>query len=288
MYLCRESSILLNEQATSLTGPTASFKVHYWGIVPKLMDNPVHKHSFFEVCYVMDGTGEYTDDGVNYLLYKGVHFCSRPGISHQIRTQEGLFLLYVAFELDESNSHPATIDQFRELSLSREIWVQEGDQAPTSLLWRSLLIQEQTSGNLPTAAVSAVSYALLHSFLTLFGKNEKKPAKTTQASNRIVNQAKLYIRDNISQPLSLRSVASFLCVSERHLSRLFAGGIHENFNNYIRSERIRKASELLLYSEHSIKMIAEATGFASVHYFTRMFMKEKKLPPGEFRKKNKT
>ncbi|WP_372663428.1 helix-turn-helix domain-containing protein [Cohnella sp.] len=284
MYLLKESLSRLNEEAISLVGSTASFKVHYWGIYPKLMDNPLHKHSFFEVCYVMDGIGEYTDNGVFYPLAKGTHFCSRPGITHQIRTQEGLFLLYIAFEIDESKSQPSMTENFRELALSQEIWIQEDEECPTALLWKSLLLQEQDIGTLPSAAIPVVAYALLQSFLTLFGKNEKKPAATRHGPNLILSQAKLYILDNLAQPLSLGSIANYLNVSERHLSRLFGEGIHESFTTFIRNERIRKATDLLAHSELTIKEIAEASGFASVHYFTRLFTKEKQLPPGKYRK----
>src|SRR5690606_6535815 len=100
----------------------------------------------------------------------------------------------------------------------------------------------------------------------------------------LLQQAKLYIRDNLSQSLSLRHVANYLNVSERHLSRLFAEGIHESFTDFIRSERIRQAAHLLQTTERAIKDIAEATGFSTVHYFSRVFAEVMKLPPGEFRK----
>jgi AraC-like DNA-binding protein/mannose-6-phosphate isomerase-like protein (cupin superfamily) len=285
VYSYKESQARLNEQAISLSGDTVTFKVHYWGVSPKLTDNPIHKHSFFEVCYVMDGVGEYTDEGIDYPLSKGTHFCSRPGVTHQIRTKEGLFLLFVAFELNESKTQSATIDDFKDLASSQDIWVVGGEHCPTALLWKSLLIEEQGLGSLPNSAIPAVAHALLQSFLTLFGKNKKEPAAFRHGSNIIVKQAKLYIRDNLSRPLSLHNISSILSVSERHLSRLFAGGIGESFSQYVRSERIHQAAHLLMNSELSIKEIAEATGFSSVHYFSRLFMKEKGLPPGKYRKR---
>src|SRR5665647_26328 len=122
MYLCRESRVMLNEQALVLNGDAACFKIHYWGVDPCLHDNPVHKHSFFEVCFCMDGEGVYMDDYINYPLNKGTHFCSRPGITHQIRSKDGLFLLYVAFELDEKHSDEATLEAFRLLTENGEAW----------------------------------------------------------------------------------------------------------------------------------------------------------------------
>lgn len=284
MYLCKETQSILNEQALLLGGAGAAFNIHYWGINPQLFDNPVHGHSFFEVCYVMNGEGEYTDNGIVYPLREGTHFCSKPGVTHQIRTKEGLFLLYVAFELDETRSQDHVIESFRSLAEQGSVCIPAGGEIPTALLWKTLLLQENQKENLPAQAVLSVAHALLFSFLTLFGNHEPL-ASSRKDSAVILRQAKLFIRDNLTQPLNLRDIANYMNVSERHLSRLFSAGINENFTNYIREERIRKAAGLLVSSELSIKEIAEVTGFSSVHYFTRVFMKEKELPPGQFRRK---
>lgn len=286
MYLSKETTSMLNEIATVLQTSEVSFKVHYWGVNPQLFDNPVHKHSFFEVCYVLSGVGEYMDDGVIYPLQAGMHFCSRPGVTHQIRTQKGLFLLYVAFEIDESLTNEPVREAFERLSETANVCIQKDEQHPTTLLWKALMLQNDEGNNLPAAAVPSVAYALIQSFVTLFGAQGPKQEINNKRknSNILLQQAKLYIRDNLAGPISLHDVANHLNISERHLSRLFSAGIDESFTEFIRSERVRQASRLLMNSELPIKKIAELTGFSSVHYFTRVFMEDKKLPPGKFRR----
>jgi AraC family L-rhamnose operon transcriptional activator RhaR len=277
---------MLNEIATFLVGSNAVFNVHYWGVVPDLPDNSVHKHSFFEVCFILGGEGEYTDAGIHYPLRAGTHICSRPGVRHQIRTTDGLFILYVAFELDETRSDDKMLEAYRNLANDAESCVQVADDHPTSLLWKLLLLQKEESMHLPESSIPPLAYTLLLSFLTLFGKKRYHSIGMTRAkSNVLLQRAKLYVRDNLSQPLSILHVAEYLNVSARHLSRLFSTGIHESFTNYLISERIRQAANLLITTEHSIKEIAEATGFSSVHYFTRLFKQIKNIPPGEFRRK---
>ncbi|WP_152394160.1 AraC family transcriptional regulator [Paenibacillus guangzhouensis] len=285
MYLHKETQSMLNEIATVLQTSDACFKVHYWGINPQLFDNPVHKHSFFEVCYVLAGVGTYMDDGVEYQLRSGAHFCSRPGVTHQIRTQEGLYLLYVAFELDESLTQGPMREAYEALSEHATVFVQQDEHHPTALLWKSLMLQDGSTGNLPAAAIGTVAYSLILSFLTLFGvhTNVEKVNVQRTNSNRLLQQAKLYIRDNLAGTIGLTDVARYLNVSERHLSRLFSAGIGETFTDFVRHERVRQATRLLLRTELPIKQIAEETGFSSVHYFTRVFMEDKKLPPGRFR-----
>ncbi len=122
-----------------------------------------------------------------------------------------------------------------------------------------------------------LAHTLLVSFLGLF-LNEKKQSLTTDQlrPNLILQRAKSFIRDNFDKQLSLGMIAQYLNVSERHLSRLFSEGINESFITFIRKERVRQAAFLLQTTDLSIKEIAEATGFGTVHYFTRVFAAEKK------------
>jgi YesN/AraC family two-component response regulator len=285
MYRYKESETLLSEQALYLQGSGACFKVHYWGAVERLVSNPVHKHSFFEICYVLDGEGEYTDNGDEFLLRKGTHFCSRPNITHQIRTAEGLSIVYVAFELDESRSSDDMILKYRWLADHAQVLMQQEDLTPTALLWRALLLQNSEAVNLPAQAIPSLAHALLLSFLTLYGKSAQTSSVKHQKSNNLLNQAKMFIRDNLAQPLSLSLVAGYLNISGRHLSRLFSSGIHETFTSYVNRERLHYSVHLLLTTQYSLKEIADKSGFSSVHYYTSLFMKEKQLPPGKFRQK---
>ncbi|OXS61832.1 hypothetical protein B1A99_04280 [Cohnella sp. CIP 111063] len=288
MELGNETQALLNELAANVrTGNGTDLKIHYWGVNPRHLSNSVHRHSFFEICYVLEGEGEYSERGVDYPLRAGTHFCSRPGIDHQIRSLEGMYLLYVAFEADERGSRDAAIEPFHALAGYGEACVHDDEgNLPSSLLWKSLLLREEGRGRLSPDALRAAAGALLLSFPGLFGSEASSPARSSGSSDVLLRQAKLYIRDNLSRDLSLREIAGNLNVSERHLSRLFSGGIWENFTNYVRSERVRRAAELLAGSDLAIKEIAEATGFSSVHYFTRVFIREKGVAPGQFRRKH--
>ncbi|RAV08730.1 helix-turn-helix domain-containing protein [Paenibacillus contaminans] len=284
MLLYKESCERLHDFAMEPSQPGSAFHVHYWGVAEKLSSNPVHKHSFFEICYVLGGTGEYTDGGVDYSLRKGVLFCSRPGITHQIRTRDGLSIVFVAFEPDDAATDESMLEAWRQLADKGRVYA-EASRSATELLWESLLLRENDRSCLPEAAVPAAACALLISFLSLFGENERRSAARPRQDSAIVRRAKLYIRDNLGERLSLGEVAGYLNVSERHLSRLFGLGIHENFSDYVRSERVRQAAKLLVETDMPIKAIAEATGFSSVHYFTRTFAQAKLIPPGKYRSK---
>jgi AraC family L-rhamnose operon transcriptional activator RhaR len=285
MYQWIESETWLSQYALRLKSADAVFTVHYWGVVEQHFSNSIHKHSFFEICYVLEGEGVYIDEGVMYPLSKGMIFCSRPGIYHQIQSELGMQLLFVAFELDESSSSELACSNVHTLTETETICMHDVDDLPAALLWRSLLRRTDLRSSIPEMVIADLAGALLLSLVSLFNKPSmlERPAPRRNSAT-LLKQAKLYIVDNLSDSnLSLGKVASHINISPRQLSRIFSEGILESFTDYVRKQRVLQAGELLRNSELSIKTIAEMTGFGSVHYFTRTFGSLLRSTPARFR-----
>jgi len=283
MYKMKESGELLNRHALTVRSGGLSFVVHYWGISLEHFDNPVHKHSFFEICYVWGGRGEYVDDGATFELRPGAMFCSRPGVVHQIRSREGLALLFVAFEVDEGRSDPAEAEKYRTLAEDAEPILYGTEASHAANLWRSLLLPAAERQRASDELLADAAGLLLRSFADLFSPRRVERRLPSRSAEHLLRRAKLFVRDNLDRPITLAQVAEYLHVSERHVSRIFAEGIHESFNVFVRRERIRQAAYLLRHTDDAVKDIAERTGFATVHSFTRAFARELGVPPARYR-----
>lgn len=285
MYLWNETDTWLNQYALRLRTNEAVFTVHYWGANEHLLSNFLHKHSFFEICYVLGGRGTYLDGGTLYPLSAGTMFCSRPGVTHFIECEPELAIVYVAFELDEGDSAEAARELFQSLADTETVFVQDADQLPAAQLWRSLIRRNDGIPSLPESALPTLAAALLTALPSVFVKPlQASWTSPRRSASALLKQAKLFITDNLSDDdLSLEKVAAQINISPRHLSRLFASGVFESYTVYVRKQRVRRAAELLRYSDRSIKEIAEMTGFGSVHYFTRTFSSLMNKPPARFR-----
>ncbi|TJY42640.1 AraC family transcriptional regulator [Cohnella pontilimi] len=282
---------ILNDYAANLSGTDLSFYVHYWGGERKLYTNHVHKHSFYEICYVIDGEGFYEEGSHRLPIGPGTLFMSRPHLKHQIVSDEGLYILFVAFELISSESSEEGIQRFQSLEKSQVFLQPNAENLPPVLMWFALLKQVSAPRHFFDDGVLSLACALITSFENVFTDRRtagKTSTGTAQpSSSTLVHRAKLYIRDNLSQELKLSQVADYLHVSPRHLSRLFGEELGQSYSTYVRRERIRQAVLLLTTTEWSIKRIAEETGFDTVHYFTTVFKAEMGEPPGQFLKKLK-
>ncbi|WP_432422252.1 helix-turn-helix domain-containing protein [Robbsia betulipollinis] len=72
-------------------------------------------------------------------------------------------------------------------------------------------------------------------------------------------------------------------VSQRHLSRLFAEHAGTTVLEYQQSLKVAAACRLLIGSDSTIERIAEASGFASVRDFRRVWRRYHDVTPMQYR-----
>lgn len=278
---------LLNQNAVHLIGEEISLYIHYWGGETSLKTNKPHKHSFFEICYIIDGEGTYIENGEEYPLQKGILFLTRPSLIHQIIAIKNLYIIFIAFEPIYPNTSEKGTNIFRHLYTVVPTVLNLKKEYKTEMIWLALLLQAQQPNTLMKDTILNLSSSLLFSMTQLYIKEEDETDSNQNKglSTTVIHRAKLYIRDNLSQPLRLKDVAEYLHISSRHLSRLFTEELGVTFTQYVRNERINRATILLTTTEIPIKEIANQTGFETVHYFTTVFKEIIGVPPGEFSKR---
>lgn len=113
-------------------------------------------------------------------------------------------------------------------------------------------------------------------------ENNKSGSKASHYITRIIN----YINRNYMYDISLESLSNALKLSPAYLSRIF----HQNFGTgvieYINTVRIEKAKSLLEDPSKSTREIAEAVGYQSASYFSKIFKQRTNLTPTEYRLNN--
>lgn len=87
--------------------------------------------------------------------------------------------------------------------------------------------------------------------------------------------------------LSVDSLADSMNISTSSLYRKIKSICNMNPNEFIRANRLRKAAELLLTAELSVKEVAYLTGFSTPSYFSASFQKQYGMRPSDFVKKQK-
>ncbi|MFT3737186.1 MAG: AraC family transcriptional regulator [Breznakibacter sp.] len=93
----------------------------------------------------------------------------------------------------------------------------------------------------------------------------------------------LYIGSHLSEPLTVRELASVSCLSADHFIRLFKKEMGCTPMVYVLSKRIEKAQSMLILTNLSIKDIAFQLSFVSLPHFNRVFKKMVGQTPMNYR-----
>lgn len=98
-----------------------------------------------------------------------------------------------------------------------------------------------------------------------------------------IDKATRYINENLTNDLSIQSIAESINISKSVLYRDFRKYFNCTVNEYVNALRVDRAALLLAESEMSVEEIAGATGFSSSSYFGKTFKRIKGVTPVKFR-----
>lgn len=101
----------------------------------------------------------------------------------------------------------------------------------------------------------------------------------------IVAQVKHYIREHVTEHLSLNEVAAVFAISPNYLSQLFKKYNDVGYNDYVTQCKIDEARRLLSSGSYKVYEVAEMLGFVSAFYFSKVFKKVVGVPPTEYMQK---
>ncbi len=111
---------------------------------------------------------------------------------------------------------------------------------------------------------------------------EVSEGDATAGKMQVVAQVQEYIREHLSEKLTLADVASVFNFSPNYLSQLFGKYGDAGFVEYITETRIAAAKEMLEDGDLKVYEIAEKLGFESSFYFSKVFKKVTGLSPREY------
>jgi YesN/AraC family two-component response regulator len=131
---------------------------------------------------------------------------------------------------------------------------------------------------------SSKTYVDLKDTVTQFLKEYTNYTNSKLSGRSLSIQTALqYIDDNYMNKITLDDVANYVYLNSSYLSQLFKKEMSVPFSDYIEEVRIKHAKLLLKETDYSMNQVAEAVGFSSQNYFTRIFKKSTGLTPIKYR-----
>lgn len=132
--------------------------------------------------------------------------------------------------------------------------------------------------------IKALVYDGLARYLEHVPHEQRERCSQRAAALAPVLSAIRLIEADPAAPLSNRCLAGACHLSEDHFIRRFRTCVGQTPAQYIVERRVNLAAQHLLFTDGSIERIAEAAGFGSRFYFSRVFARHTGVSPAAYRK----
>jgi len=254
-----------------------------------------HKHSFFELVYIVSGSGLQCINNNVFDYHNGHLFLITPQDCHSFDVRETTKFFFIKFNdiyiksnmlhseniqrlefiLDNANHKPGCIlrNQSDKILVKPLIEAILREHINKDLYNHELIIQ------------------LVNTLIIVVARNIAKilPERVNSCSEARTLDILQYIQSNIYYPEKLRAktVADHFGISEFYLGRYFKKHTSETMQQYIINYRLKLIEARLLFSDLRINEIAFELGFTDESHMNKLFRKYRGISPSEFRQKNK-
>ncbi len=90
-------------------------------------------------------------------------------------------------------------------------------------------------------------------------------------STVILDHVEKEIKEHYREKLSLQQMADKYFINSAYLGQLFIRKYKVTFHEYLNTQRMNKAAQLLINTSYPIRQIIDMVGISSPHYFNRLF-----------------
>lgn len=238
---------------------------------------PTRTTTMFELELPLENGGRSFINDSSHEILDDVIICAKPGQRRHTKLPFKCYYVHIIVNegtlLDILSSLPDYLDvtdaeEIREIFISILDFYSRGEQSGEVML-QSLMLK--------------LIYSLDKLAKSIKGAYVQKP------SNRgIIEDTIRYIKENITEDLSLASLSRRASFTPVYFHRLFKASTGKNLRDFVEEARIKRAVERLLATDKTLTEIAYECGFSSQSYFSYAFKKRMGMPPREYARKAQT
>lgn len=238
-----------------------------------------HYHSLYEIYFLEEGNCAYFIDNKVYNVQSGDIVIIPDGVIHHTKYDNKKHSRILI------NCNREYIPDSLQSNISARNYLYRNPFVADEA--RIILDKIETEYNLKDSFTDEIISCYTHSLFYLLMRNNESCVDIID-SNKVIEQAVAYIRENFSSDITLSSLAKRFSLSPEHFSRLFKKETGLGFSKYLNSLRLQYAEQLLKTSEEqSITKVAEICGFEDSNYFSKKFKEVYGISPKKLQTKNK-
>lgn len=252
----------------------------------------IHTHTFFELVYIVSGSGHQVINQSFFSYRTGHLFLMAPEDVHSFEIDEPTQFFFIRF----NNQYIAEHDHQHELLKRLELILKNANHDPGCIL--------KVDGDKPIvkaliqAIINEYDHSGLHhkdlitqfvnTLLVIVARNISLvlPDKISENSDQRAVELLQYIQTNIYNPDKLRAahLSDHFGITQTYLGRYFKRHTNESLQDYIMKYKIKLIENRLLHSDMRITEIANEFGFTDNSHFNRIFKKYTGFNPSAYKK----
>lgn len=226
--------------------------------------HPERTEPTYEIICVIDGEVHIAEENCEYSLQKDDLIILKPCVRHAgFKSSNGktsfYWIHFVASDFSALDIEQRFVRKFN-----------------SSQLCRKLLHAAHTAGY-PPYGIDGLLMSLLAEI--------SSTAHIDKNADKMIYNAAEWIRINSVKSLSVTSVAARYGYNEEHFSRLFRKVYSIGLKEYITSERLKAAQNLLCNTDFTVRRISYELNFGNSNQFIQFFKYHQGESPSKFRKK---
>lgn len=229
------------------------------------------KTSMFEIELPIENGGISYIDANSTQITQNTVICAKPG---QIRHTKFPFkCYYIHMILKEGTLYDKllnTPDFFR--THKRDTYKQ---------IFTKLLKYYNNFSTEDEIILQSLVLSLIHTIVQ-DASHSVKSLNLKNSNHALIENISKYIKDNLTEDLSLEKVAEISHLSPIHFHNCFKAAVGKTLRDYVEEQRLKKAINLLITTDYSLTKIAYECGFSSQSYFSYVFKRKMNKTPREY------
>lgn len=257
-----------------------------------------HSHNFFELVYIISGTGKQCVNKSTFNYHAGHMFLITPEDCHSFDITTTTTFCFIRFndQYIKSNYRDTDISGKNERVKKLEFILQNANHQPGCILRQpgdkalvkpmvDSILREYVNRDLYNKELIE---HLVNTLIIVVARNIAKilPEHVNEGTEERAVNILQYIHQHIFEPEKIRTdlISRHFGVSENYLGKYFKKQTGETLQQYVINYKLRMVENRLLHSEMRIGEIAAEMSFTDESHMNKLFKKYKGLTPSDFRK----
>jgi AraC-like DNA-binding protein len=251
-----------------------------------------HTHTFFELVYIVSGTGKQHINSSSFQYKPGHLFLLAPEDVHKFDILTPTQFFFIRF----NNLYIKQESRQHELLKRLEMILKNAGNDPGCILKIDTdkpivkaiieaIIHEHTNADLHHKDLME---QYVNTLLLIVARNISLvfPEKISESSDKKAVDILQYIQANIYDPEKLRAahLSEYFGITQTYLGRYFKKHANETLQDYIMKYKMKLIESRLLHSDMRVTEIANEFGFTDNSHFNRIFKKYSGFNPSKFKK----